>query len=317
MFAAVGAPVERLVRVRIGHAPARRPPSGRGPPAHGRRGAARSGPAAWRRTGDRRRGRPDPARRRLAARWSSPSTVPASTRQEQRRRGGRARARLPVLRHGPALSGPDLARPAATASTWATIRRRCCRSSPRSSSRRTSEGRLARVLVDGVDVTGRGPPAGGRPARVSEVSRVPEVRAALLARQRALAPAPARSSWPAATSAPSSCPTPTSSCSSTSRPRSAPAAGPRSVASPRTRPRRQAILAELRRRDELDRNRPGGAAPARAGRRPHRDRRQHVRGDGRRGGGRDPGRARPAPRASRPARHDARRRPARRPPARR
>jgi cytidylate kinase len=48
------------------------------------------------------------------------------------------------------------------------------------------EGRLARVMVDGVDVTAevRGPDVD---RSVSEVARVPEVRSALLARQRALA----------------------------------------------------------------------------------------------------------------------------------
>ena len=49
-----------------------------------------------------------------------------------------------------------------------------------------ADGRLARVLIDGVDVTDevRRPEVD---RSVSEVSRVPEVRAALLARQRALA----------------------------------------------------------------------------------------------------------------------------------
>ncbi len=49
-----------------------------------------------------------------------------------------------------------------------------------------AEGRLSRVLIDGVDVTDevRRPEVD---RTVSEVSRVPEVRAALLARQRALA----------------------------------------------------------------------------------------------------------------------------------
>jgi cytidylate kinase len=48
------------------------------------------------------------------------------------------------------------------------------------------DGSLSRVLVDGVDVTDavRGPDVD---RSVSEVSRVPEVRAALLARQRAMA----------------------------------------------------------------------------------------------------------------------------------
>ena len=61
------------------------------------------------------------------------------------------------------------------------------------------------------------------------------------------------------------------------------------------------ILAQLRRRDELDRSR--AVAPLRAGRGrdPHRHRRQHVRADGRRGRGRDLGRRgrRPRPRAPR------------------
>jgi CMP/dCMP kinase len=51
-----------------------------------------------------------------------------------------------------------------------------------------ADGRMARVLIDGVDVTSQV----HRPEvdrTVSEVSRVPEVRAALLARQRALAEA--------------------------------------------------------------------------------------------------------------------------------
>jgi CMP/dCMP kinase len=49
-----------------------------------------------------------------------------------------------------------------------------------------ADGRLARVLIDGIDVTDevRRPEVD---RSVSEVSRVPEVRAALLARQRALA----------------------------------------------------------------------------------------------------------------------------------
>ncbi len=48
------------------------------------------------------------------------------------------------------------------------------------------QGRLARVLVDGVDVTERvHVPAVDR--RVSEVARIPELRAALLQRQRAIA----------------------------------------------------------------------------------------------------------------------------------
>jgi cytidylate kinase len=48
------------------------------------------------------------------------------------------------------------------------------------------EGRLARVIVGGVDVT-EDVRAGTIDERVSEVARVPEVRASLLSRQRALA----------------------------------------------------------------------------------------------------------------------------------
>ena len=46
MFAATGAPIERLVRVRLGTVRLGVAPIRHGPPAHGRRGRARSGPAA-------------------------------------------------------------------------------------------------------------------------------------------------------------------------------------------------------------------------------------------------------------------------------
>ena len=55
----------------------------------------------------------------------------------------------------------------------------------------------------------------------------------------------------------------------------------------------QAILAALRRRDELDSTRAGGAAPARHGRADHLDGRQHLRGHGRRGRRRHPRRGGP------------------------
>ncbi len=62
----------------------------------------------------------------------------------------------------------------------------CTASSTRSSWHRTRPGRLARVLVDGTDHTDdvRGPAVD---AAVSAVSAIPELRLALLERQRALA----------------------------------------------------------------------------------------------------------------------------------
>ena len=66
-------------------------------------------------------------------------------------------------------------------------------------------GRLTRVLLDGSDATEE-VRSDLVDAAVSTVSRVPEVRAALLERQRELA-ADGGIVWRAATSGPSCCPT--------------------------------------------------------------------------------------------------------------
>ena len=123
----------------------------------------------------------------------------------------------------------------------------------------------------------------GRRRGVSAVSRVAgapggPARAATRARGGARRDRHGR----AATSAPSSCPTPTSRSSSTRPRRSGRVAARRSAGSTRTAPRRATSSTQLRRRDDLDRNRDGRAAPAGRRRDPHRHRRQRVRGDGRR-----------------------------------
>lgn len=121
-------------------------------------------------------------------------------------------------------------------------------------------GSLSRVLVDGVDVTDavRGPDVD---RSVSEVSRVPEVRAALLARQRALA-------------APGGIVMAGRDIGTVVLPQADLKIFLDASAGERARRRAEerglapgsaeaaAILADLRRRDELDRNRP--VAPLRA-----------------------------------------------------
>ena len=93
--------------------------------------------------------------------------------QEQRRaRRPLAELGLPVLRHGPAVPGRDLAgaargvgpeRPGRPASArWTEVELAA-----------DDDGRLSRVLVDGVDVTDEVPPSGGRPGRQRGVARCP------------------------------------------------------------------------------------------------------------------------------------------------
>ena len=108
-------------------------------------------------------------------------------------------------------------------------------------------GRLSRVLVDGIDHTDdvRSPAVD---VAVSAVSAIPELRLALLDRQRALAARVAGSSWPGVTSGRSSCPTPTSRSISRRRSRSARGGGPRNASSIRRARRRRPSSKALRRR---------------------------------------------------------------------
>ena len=147
--------------------------------------------------------------------------------------------------------------------------------STRSSSRRTRDGRLARVLVDGVDVTDevRRPEVDRRSARSPASPRSGPPCSPGSARS----PRRAGSSWPGATSGRSCCPTPTSRSylDASVEERARRRAEERGLDP--DHPRRTAILADLRRRDDLDRNRPVAPLAAAGRRGPHRDRRQHVR----------------------------------------
>ena len=191
MFAAAGSPIDRLARVRIGTVRLGDAPLGRGPAAERRRG-----PVARRRPGIL-----DP----MTAN-DPPAAAPGTTDPTA---GPRPRAGLVIAIDGPASSGKSSVGAAAArdlgyrfcdtgllyrALTDLALRRGVGLGDPAGLVPLVDEvelapdadGRLARVLIDGVDVTDevRRPEVD---RSVSEVSRVPEVRAALLARQRELA----------------------------------------------------------------------------------------------------------------------------------
>ena len=216
--------------------------------------------------GERSRGS-RPRRRRHRRRVSSTSDerpAPRSRRRprraglvgqvERRRRGG-ARARLPLLRHGPALSGGDLARAQARRPAAAgTIRPALVALVPEIALVPDANGRLAHVSVDGADVT-----ADVHTPRVDEavsaVSRRPGAagrapRAAAGARGRAGRDRHGR-------------PRHRDGRPARRRPEDLPrrlgrGAGPAPDGGARARRRQRrgaVILAQLRRRDDLDRNR--------------------------------------------------------------
>ena len=198
MFGAVGAPVERLVRVRIGpvridglRSGAVRPlkaPEVRGLGAGGGRSARRTADAA--RGG--RTGRTIPVRETGPVsfarwtRWCVALDGPGSSGKSSVGAAAARRARLPVLRHGAPVPRGDVARRSSAASAV---------DDPEGlvdlvrdiELVADAQGRLSRVDVDGVDHTDdvRGPAV---EEAVSAVSAVPEVRGALLERQRGSPP---------------------------------------------------------------------------------------------------------------------------------
>ena len=240
MFAAVGAPVERLVRVRIGTLRLDDLRAGE---------RARPEPRGARPAGGLARGSASVSGLRVAL-----DRGPGSSGKASVGRGRSAGLGYRFCDTGRALPRPHVARRAA--------RHRC-----RRTRRRWSALVPELTLVADDD----GPPAracasGGRDVtdelhaprvdrRVSVVSRQPEVRAALLPAPSASSPRPAASSWPAGTSAPSCCPTRTSSCGWRSRveERARRRAAERDLAP--DSPAAAAILADLRRRDDIDSSR--------------------------------------------------------------
>ena len=186
MFAAVGVPVVRLVRVRIGTL---------------RIDDLRTGPSAS--SGPRRSGGSPRAARGQATKGGATPPGGAATS------AAASPPRLVVALDGPASSGKSSVGAAAAlrlgyrfcdtgllyrALTWLALQRELPLDDGPASRRSSgdvelapdAQGRLDRVLVDGVDVTEHVHQA-DVDGRVSEVSRLPEVRAALLERQRDLA----------------------------------------------------------------------------------------------------------------------------------
>ena len=297
-----------------------------GPAAGGGRGHRRDrrpdGPRCVRRV---RRGRGEAVRGELTPSDTGSTVAAKRRRARSARRSGvscrrwtaRTRQRLVVALDGPGSSGKSSVGAAAAlqvgyrfcdtgllyrAVTWLALARRVSASYPHAMRGLVdevelapdAEGRLARVLVDGVDHTDDVRRPGGRCRRLGRRRRSRSC-GSRCSSGSASSPRPAGSSWPAATSGPSCCPMPTSRSSSRRRSRSGPAAGPRSAASTPTARRRSASSTALRRRDELDSTRAVAPLRAAAGRPDHLDRRQPLRGHRRRRRQRDP-RRRGAPR---------------------
>ena len=259
MFGEVGAPVRRLVRVRIGDAA----------PGHDddrRRAAAR-----------RRRGPPPGAAGRAAERAgryprshaATPPTAGSSSRSTGPPRAARA-PWAPPPRRGWACGSwtPGLIyrahdRAWRSARAWpSTTRRRSSRSRTGSSLGDDGTGRLTRVLLDGDDASEADP----QPTR--SMARCPRSRGS----PRCVPPCssasgrsrPAAGSWSrAATSARSCCPTPGSRSSSTRRSRSGRTAGSPSAGWTRRATRPTLVRDQLRARDAQDRNRAVAPLPRR------------------------------------------------------